>query len=137
MLAINVAAMLIAFLAFSAFIDYMLGLVVSGLSLAKIFSWVFAPVAVLMGTPRADVPAMGVHRPVAMSIGRPASCGNRAPMTRARWRNLRLRTGPRSASTDRRRIRPWHGARLQGSRGRALDELRTAVSRAERAVPGC
>jgi CNT family concentrative nucleoside transporter len=57
-LAINVAAMLIAFLAFIAFIDYVLGRVVPGLSLAGIFSWVFAPVAVLMGTPRADVAPM-------------------------------------------------------------------------------
>jgi CNT family concentrative nucleoside transporter len=58
MLAINVAAMLIAFLALIALIDYLLGAVSPGLSLARIFSWVFAPLAVLMGTPRADVPAM-------------------------------------------------------------------------------
>ena len=58
MLAINVAAMLIAFLAFIAFIDAMLALVAPGLSLARIFSWVFAPVAVLMGTPSADVGPM-------------------------------------------------------------------------------
>jgi len=58
MLAINVAAMLIAFLAFIAFIDAMLAFVVPGLSLAGIFSWVFSPVAVLMGTPRADVGPM-------------------------------------------------------------------------------
>jgi concentrative nucleoside transporter, CNT family len=58
MLAINVAAMLIAFLAFIALIDYLLSLVSPGLSLARVFSWVFAPVAMLMGTPRADVGAM-------------------------------------------------------------------------------
>ena len=57
-LAINVAAMLIAFLAFIALIDYLLSLVSPGLSLARVFSWVFAPVAMLMGTPSADVPAM-------------------------------------------------------------------------------
>ena len=57
-LAINVAAMLIAFLAFIALIDYVLSLVSPGLSLARIFSWVFAPVAMLMGTPRADVAPM-------------------------------------------------------------------------------
>jgi CNT family concentrative nucleoside transporter len=57
-LAINVAAMLIAFLAFIALIDYVLGRIVPGLSLARVFAWVFAPVAVLMGTPRADVGMM-------------------------------------------------------------------------------
>ena len=58
-LAINVAAMLIAFLAFIALVDYLLGLVSPGLSLARIFAVVFAPVAVLMGVPPQDVPAMG------------------------------------------------------------------------------
>ena len=65
MLAINVAAMLIAFLAFLALFDYVLG-ALSGpagitppLSLSRIFAWIFAPVAVLMGVPAADVPAMG------------------------------------------------------------------------------
>jgi CNT family concentrative nucleoside transporter len=54
-LAINVAAMLIAFLAGIALIDALLGLFDPTLSLARIFSWVFAPVAVLMGVPPADV----------------------------------------------------------------------------------
>ena len=58
LLAINVAAMLIAFLAFIAMIDYGLGLANPDLSLARIFSWVFAPVALLLGVPSADVPAM-------------------------------------------------------------------------------
>lgn len=57
-LAINVAAMLIAFLAFLAMIDFLLGAAVTGLSLAVIFSWVFSPVALLMGVPMADVPAV-------------------------------------------------------------------------------
>ncbi len=57
-LAINVAAMLIAFLAFIALIDYLLGQASPGLSLARVFSWVFSPIAVLMGVPPADVPAM-------------------------------------------------------------------------------
>jgi CNT family concentrative nucleoside transporter len=57
-LAINVAAMLIAFLAFIAMIDSLLGLAVPGLSLARIFATVFAPLAILMGTPSAEVPAM-------------------------------------------------------------------------------
>jgi CNT family concentrative nucleoside transporter len=82
LLAINVAAMLIAFLAFLALFDYVLagipravawgvGLVdrvlwigleppnLPALSLSKIFGWLFAPVAVLMGVPSQDVPAMG------------------------------------------------------------------------------
>jgi CNT family concentrative nucleoside transporter len=57
-LALNVAAMLIAFLAFIALFDFVLGRLYEGLSLAKVFGWVFAPVAVLMGVPRADVPAV-------------------------------------------------------------------------------
>ena len=57
-LAINVAAMLIAFLAFIALADYLLGLLRPGLSLARLFGWIFAPVAVLIGVPRADVPAV-------------------------------------------------------------------------------
>ncbi|HEY0874139.1 MAG TPA: nucleoside transporter C-terminal domain-containing protein [Vicinamibacterales bacterium] len=59
MLAINVAAMLIAFLAFIALFDYLLALVHPDLSLARIFAVVFAPIAVLMGVPAQDVPAMG------------------------------------------------------------------------------
>ena len=48
-LAINVAAMLIAFLAFIAMFDYGLGLISPNLSLAAIFGWIFAPVAALLG----------------------------------------------------------------------------------------
>ena len=59
MLAINVAAMLIAFLAFIALFDYVLGRVNPELSLARIFAVVFAPVAVLMGVPSQDVPMIG------------------------------------------------------------------------------
>jgi CNT family concentrative nucleoside transporter len=59
LLAINVAAMLIAFLAFIALFDYLLGLISPGLSLSRIFAWLFAPVAVLMGVPSQDVPAIG------------------------------------------------------------------------------
>ncbi len=57
-LALNVGAMLIAFLAFLALIDYVLGLVWTGLTLSRVFSTVFAPVAFLMGVPRADVAPM-------------------------------------------------------------------------------
>jgi CNT family concentrative nucleoside transporter len=56
MLAINVAAMLIAFLAMLAFIDFLLGAAIPGLSLALVFSWVFSPAALLMGVPMADLP---------------------------------------------------------------------------------
>jgi CNT family concentrative nucleoside transporter len=55
-LAINVAAMLIAFLAFLAFFDYVLQAVHPGLSLTAIFSRLFAPLAFLMGVEGADVP---------------------------------------------------------------------------------
>ena len=58
MLALNVAAMLIAFLAFIALADYLLGLISPSLTLAGIFSIVFSPVAVLMGVPKADVGMM-------------------------------------------------------------------------------
>lgn len=57
-LAINVAAMLIAFLAFIALIDYVLGQLSPTLSLARVFGWVFAPVAALMGVPSRDMAAM-------------------------------------------------------------------------------
>jgi concentrative nucleoside transporter, CNT family len=54
-LALNVAAMLIAFLAFIALADALLGWVWPGLSLAGIFSVIFAPVAFLMGVPAKDI----------------------------------------------------------------------------------
>ena len=56
MLAINVAAMLIAFLSILAMVDYLLGAIYTGLSLSAIFARVFAPAAILMGVPMADVP---------------------------------------------------------------------------------
>ena len=55
-LALNVAAMLIAFLAFLAMLDYVLGLVYEGLTLSRVFAVFFAPVAVLIGVPGRDVP---------------------------------------------------------------------------------
>jgi concentrative nucleoside transporter, CNT family len=57
-LAINVVAMLIAFLAFIAMFDYLLGLISPGLTLSMVFSVLFAPVAVLMGVARPDVAPM-------------------------------------------------------------------------------
>ena len=56
MLAINVAAMLIAFLSVLALVDFVLGRAYDGLSLAAIFARVFAPAALLMGVPLEDVP---------------------------------------------------------------------------------
>ena len=58
MLALNVAAMLIAFLALIAMADAVLGWAWAGLTLAKVFSVVFAPVAFLMGVPAKDIAAM-------------------------------------------------------------------------------
>ena len=58
MLAINVAAMLIAFLAFIALFDFLLGAAWPGLTLARVFAVVFAPVAFLMGVPAADIGPM-------------------------------------------------------------------------------
>ncbi len=55
MLALNIAAMLIAFLAFIALFDYLLGLLSPGLTLARVFAVLFAPVAILMGVPGPDV----------------------------------------------------------------------------------
>jgi CNT family concentrative nucleoside transporter len=57
-LALNVAAMLIAFLAFIALFDALLGWIRPGLSLAGVFSVVFAPVAFLMGVPAKDIGPM-------------------------------------------------------------------------------
>jgi CNT family concentrative nucleoside transporter len=50
--------MLIAFLAFLAMIDYLLDRLSEGLSLAVIFATIFAPAALLIGVPLADVPAV-------------------------------------------------------------------------------
>jgi len=57
-LALNVAAMLIAFLALIALVDAMLGWVSPGLTLSSVFAVVFAPVAFLMGVPSADIGPM-------------------------------------------------------------------------------
>ena len=58
-LALNIAAMLIAFLAFIALFDALLSWLKPGLSLAQLFGTVFAPVASLMGVEPADSPRMG------------------------------------------------------------------------------
>jgi concentrative nucleoside transporter, CNT family len=56
-LALNVAAMLISFLALVALVNALLGL--AGLSLQQIFGWLFAPVAWSMGVPWRDAPVIG------------------------------------------------------------------------------
>ncbi len=58
-LAINIAAMLIAFLAFIALIDAVLGWMSPEWSLANIFGTVFKPVARLMGVEEGDARRMG------------------------------------------------------------------------------
>jgi CNT family concentrative nucleoside transporter len=58
MLAINVAAMLIAFLSLLAMADHLLAAMHAGWSMAAIFAKVFAPAAILMGVRMADVPAV-------------------------------------------------------------------------------
>jgi CNT family concentrative nucleoside transporter len=58
-LALNVAAMLIVFIAFVAMFDALLGLVVKDLSLSKLFGWIFSPAAFLMGVEQADVGKVG------------------------------------------------------------------------------
>ena len=57
-LALNVAAMLIVFLAFIALCDFLLGWLSPRLTLAGVFAWLFAPVALLVGVPSGDVPAV-------------------------------------------------------------------------------
>lgn len=56
-LAANVGAMLVAFVALIAMINYLLGLF--GLSLQEIFGWVFKPLAWTMGIPWAEAGTMG------------------------------------------------------------------------------
>ncbi|RKY21098.1 MAG: NupC/NupG family nucleoside CNT transporter [Planctomycetota bacterium] len=58
-LAINVAAMLIAFLAMVALVDGMLGFMSEGLTLSSILAKVFAPVAYLIGIPGEHTEAVG------------------------------------------------------------------------------
>jgi CNT family concentrative nucleoside transporter len=62
-LALNVAAMLIAFVAIAALINYMFGLFpdVAGapLSVERMLGWVFAPLAWCIGVPAADMHAVG------------------------------------------------------------------------------
>jgi CNT family concentrative nucleoside transporter len=58
-LALNVAAMLIAFIAFIALFDAILGAFSPGLRLQTIFGWVFSPVAFLLGVDPAETHKVG------------------------------------------------------------------------------
>ncbi len=57
-LVLNIVAMLIAFIALIAMLNYVLGMMDPDLSLQLIFARLFAPVAYLMGVGDADVPAV-------------------------------------------------------------------------------
>jgi concentrative nucleoside transporter, CNT family len=57
MLALNVGAMLISFLALIAMLNAILGL--AGLSMQQIFGWVFAPIAWSLGVPWRDASTVG------------------------------------------------------------------------------
>jgi CNT family concentrative nucleoside transporter len=57
LLALNVGAMLISFMALIALLNALLGVV--GLSLQQIFGWVFSPIAWSMGVPWHDAPTVG------------------------------------------------------------------------------
>lgn len=67
-LALNVAAMLIVFIAFVAMFDALIGLVNHDLSLSKIFGWIFSPAAFLMGVEPADVSRVGTLLGAKLSI---------------------------------------------------------------------
>ena len=62
-LAVNVAALMIVFLAFTAMLDALLaalgGMVGIELSLTRVLSWVFTPLAFLLGVPAGDVGKLG------------------------------------------------------------------------------
>jgi len=61
-LAINVGAMLIAFVGLIAMVDAVLGVIPFGaepLTLSRMFGWLFAPFAFLMGVPWADCATVG------------------------------------------------------------------------------
>jgi CNT family concentrative nucleoside transporter len=58
-LALNVAAMLIVFIAFVSMFDALLAAIHPGLSLSKVFGWLFAPAAFLMGVSEEDMHTVG------------------------------------------------------------------------------
>jgi CNT family concentrative nucleoside transporter len=58
-LVLNIAAMLIAFIALIAMVNFLLGLISPGLSLQAIFAVLFSPLAMLMGVGGSDIPRVG------------------------------------------------------------------------------
>jgi hypothetical protein len=58
-LALNVAAMLIVFIAFVAMFDALLGFISKDLSLQKVFGYLFSPAAFLMGVEGDDISKVG------------------------------------------------------------------------------
>jgi len=58
-LALNIAAMLISFLALIALVNKGLGLIWPGISLQVVLGWAFSPVAWLLGVPWVDCPKVG------------------------------------------------------------------------------
>jgi len=58
-LVLNVAAMVLAFVALIAMVNWGIGLIHEGLTLQKIFGWIFAPVAWVMGVPWEDCTKIG------------------------------------------------------------------------------
>jgi len=58
-LALNVAAMLMAFIALIAMVNWILGKIYPDLSLSRIFSWLFAPLAIVMGVEPKDALKIG------------------------------------------------------------------------------
>ena len=77
-LALNVGAMLISFLALIALVNALLG--VAGLSLERIFGWVFAPVAWAMGVPWRDAPFIGNLLGTRMAINEFVAYSKLGPM---------------------------------------------------------
>jgi len=67
-LALNVAAMLIVFIAFVAMFDAILGWIHPGLSLGSVFGWLFSPAAFLMGVEPKDVPHVGALLGAKLSV---------------------------------------------------------------------
>ncbi len=58
-LAMNVAAMLISFIAAIALVNVLLGAVLDGLTLQRILGYIFWPIAFLLGAPATDASALG------------------------------------------------------------------------------
>jgi len=80
-LAMNVAAILIAFLALIAMVNGLLG--VAGLSLQQIFGWVLAPVAWSLGISWHDAPAIGNLLGTRMVLNELVACSQLGPMKAA------------------------------------------------------